>query len=67
MCRTTGVTHFVDDRLDVLASLTTVSHRFLFVGGLGTGRSSPLGVPAGITLGLNWKQMAAAIRVSIPR
>ncbi len=67
VCRTTGVTHFVDDRLDVLASLTTVSHRFLFVGGLGTGRSAPGDVPAGITLGLSWKQMAAAIRVSIPR
>lgn len=35
ICTRLGVTHFVDDRLDVLAALTTVEHRYLFTGGLG--------------------------------
>jgi hypothetical protein len=30
VCRRVGVTHFVDDRVDVLAALTTVSNRYLF-------------------------------------
>ena len=32
ICRELGVTHFVDDRLEVLSYLTTVPHRFLFRG-----------------------------------
>jgi hypothetical protein len=30
ICRKLGITHFIDDRLDVLLSLQTVPHRFLF-------------------------------------
>ena len=30
ICQTCGVTHFVDDRLEVLSHLVTVPHRFLF-------------------------------------
>jgi hypothetical protein len=30
ICKRLGVTHFVDDRLDVLGHLATVPHRFLF-------------------------------------
>ncbi|GAA1594426.1 hypothetical protein [Actinoplanes couchii] len=30
VCRRLGITHFVDDRPDVLACLETVEHRFLF-------------------------------------
>lgn len=30
ICQRLGVTHFVDDRLEVLGRLTTVEHRFLF-------------------------------------
>lgn len=30
ICRKLGITHFVDDRLDVLLSLKSVPHRFLF-------------------------------------
>jgi hypothetical protein len=30
ICKRLGVTHFIDDRLDVLEYLTTVRHRFLF-------------------------------------
>lgn len=36
LCRQLGVTHFVDDRLDVLEHLDgVVEHRILFLGGLG--------------------------------
>ncbi|GLW30355.1 hypothetical protein [Actinoplanes regularis] len=35
VCQRLGVTHFVDDRLDVLAHLETVEHRYLFRGGTG--------------------------------
>lgn len=35
ICARLGVTHFVDDRVDVLTALTTVEHRYLFTGGLG--------------------------------
>jgi hypothetical protein len=33
VCARLGITHFVDDRLDVLGYLTTVEHRYLFTGG----------------------------------
>lgn len=33
--REAGITHFVDDRLDVLGHLESVDHRYLFLGGLG--------------------------------
>ena len=30
ICKRLGVTHFIDDRMDVLTHLTSVPHRFLF-------------------------------------
>ena len=30
ICKRLGITHFIDDRLEVLGYLTTVPHRFLF-------------------------------------
>ena len=30
ICKGLGVTHFIDDRVDVLVQLTSVPHRFLF-------------------------------------
>lgn len=33
ICEELGVTHFIDDRLDVLQHLTTVQHRVWFTGG----------------------------------
>jgi len=30
ICKRLGVTHFIDDRMDVLVHLTSVPHRFLF-------------------------------------
>lgn len=35
ICRRLGVSHFVDDRRDVLDHLGDVRHRYLFVGGVG--------------------------------
>ncbi len=32
ICQELGITHFVDDRLEVLSHLTTVPHKFLFQG-----------------------------------
>lgn len=32
ICKELGITHFVDDRLEVLSHLTTVPHHFLFQG-----------------------------------
>ncbi|MBI2048098.1 MAG: hypothetical protein HYT27_03075, partial [Parcubacteria group bacterium] len=32
LCHELGITHFVDDRLEVLGFMTTVPHRFLFRG-----------------------------------
>ena len=65
VCRRTRMTHFVHDRLDVLQNLTTVSHRFLFVGGLGSVGRAAKDVPPGVTVGQTWPQLAAAIRVSL--
>jgi hypothetical protein len=67
VCRRLGVTHFIDDRLDVLQALTTVSHRYFFVGGLGSQTRPLTDVPAGITRRDTWPQLAASIRASLPR
>ncbi|OHV34131.1 MULTISPECIES: hypothetical protein [Pseudofrankia] len=32
VCARLGITHFIDDRLDVLVHMTTVPHRYLFLG-----------------------------------
>ena len=40
ICERLGVTHFIDDRLDVLAHLASVDRRYLFTGGLG-GHDAP--------------------------
>ncbi len=67
VCRRAGVTHFVDDRLDVLEALTTVSHRYLFLGGLGSVGRVPSRKPHGIVLAHTWPQLASQIRVSVPQ
>lgn len=66
VCTRLGVTHFVDDRLDVLEALTTVSHRYFFVGGLGSQTRPLTDVPAGIKSIETWPHLAAAIRASLP-
>lgn len=49
ICARLGITHFVDDRLDVLRALAFVPWRYLFTGGLGR-HAPPAVVPAGTTV-----------------
>jgi hypothetical protein len=55
ICERLGVTHFIDDRMEVLVHLTSVQHRFLF------GPQSP-GVDAkGVLRTETWAEVAAAL------
>ena len=56
IARALGLTHFVDDRLDILVSLEEVTHRYLF----GPGDTEP---PIGIQRVDTWDDAAAAIFV----
>jgi hypothetical protein len=58
-----GITHFVDDRLDVLGHLATVAHRYLFTGGLGDGRP-PAEVPPWATVANTWSELVDQIQWS---
>src|SRR6266571_7170723 len=40
VCAGLGVTHFVDDRVDVLVHMTTVAHRYLFLGDTAAGAAT---------------------------
>ncbi len=60
ICERFGVSHFVDDRLDVLDVLTTVRFRYLFTGGLGA-NDPPESVPAGIEMVDNWVDLRRQI------
>ncbi|WP_344533547.1 hypothetical protein [Streptomyces albiaxialis] len=63
VCARLGVTHFVDDRLDVLARLTTVAHRLLFTGGLGDlAPPDPGRVPSWATVTETWPETVTAVR-----
>lgn len=64
VCRKLAITHFVDDRLDVLTHLGTVAHRYLFTGGLGT-NSAPVHVPRDIPVHQSWPRLASAIRATV--
>ncbi len=59
VCERLGITHFVDDHLDVLAYLTSVQHRHLFLGG----RDEPPGsdVPEWATVTHDWAELAAIL------
>jgi hypothetical protein len=61
LCRKLGITHFVDDRLDVLLYLDTVEHRYLFVGGLGR-HPPPAQVPEEVSEVSSWPDLVAQIR-----
>lgn len=63
LCRKLGITHFVDDRIDVLLHLDTVEHRYLFVGGLGR-HPPPASVPSEISVVSSWPDLAAQIKAS---
>jgi hypothetical protein len=64
LCAKYGVTHFVDDRLDVLASLDCVPHRYLFTGGLG-GHAMPSDVPSDVEVVDGWLALEATIGRSL--
>jgi hypothetical protein len=60
ICEELGVTHFVDDRLSVLEHLASVSHRYLFIGGLGP-HSPPGEIPSWATASDRWTDLARLI------
>ena len=55
ICKRLGVTHFIDDRMDVLVHLTSVRHRFLF-GPQKAGVNSE-----GVVRAESWAEIAAAL------
>lgn len=60
ICAELGLTHFIDDRLDVLEHLehvTSMRHRLLFVGGLPSARRRE-SLPEGITVVESWPDVA---------
>lgn len=60
ICQQLGVTHFIDDRLDVLWHLTTVDQRYLFVGGLGD-HEPPTQVPEWATVIDTWSRLVGPL------
>src|SRR5262249_27513350 len=60
VCERLGVTHFVDDRLDVLAYLETVEHRYLFTGGC-AGQAAVTEMPDWVTVATTWTQLTALL------
>lgn len=60
VCDQLGVTHFVDDRLDVLGHLTSVDRRYLFTGGLGE-HEPPGIVPRGVIVVDAWSRLVGLI------
>lgn len=61
VCVRLGVTHFVDDRVDVLAHLTSVGHRYLFTGGL-VDLEVPAEVPSWATVADTWAALVEAMQ-----
>lgn len=61
LCRRFEITHFIDDRLDVLLNLDSVDHRYLFTGGLGLHQPPKL-VPAEILVASTWPTLLTFIR-----
>ena len=60
VCDQLGVTHFVDDRLDVLGHLTSVDRRYLFTGGLGE-HEPPGAVPDGVIVVGTWSRLVGLL------
>lgn len=60
ICERLGVTHFIDDRVDVLDFLTTVPNRYLFLGGLGEAEP-PREIPEWATVAHTWDELTVAI------
>ena len=66
VCVSLGVTHFVDDRLDVLEALGSVANQYLFTGGQVGAASAPK-VPKRFVLAQTWPGLVARIRESVGR
>ena len=64
ICADLGITHFVDDRPDVLDALTTVTHRYLFVGGFGA-NPVPNYDPRRHTITSDWDDLTRRITTSL--
>jgi hypothetical protein len=60
VCSRLGLTHFVDDHLDVLSHLTNVEHRYLFLGGAGRD-TERVAVPSGVTRVVSWDELVRAL------
>jgi hypothetical protein len=64
VCTEIGITHFVDDLLEVLVHLTTVPHRYLFTGGLGH-NTPPACVPGWAVTATGWPQLVELLRADL--
>jgi hypothetical protein len=63
LCERLGVTHFVDDRREVLDTLASVPNRFLFTGGLGD--VAPDQPSLGVAVAGSWPELACMLRMSV--
>lgn len=66
VCERLGVTHFVDDRVDVLQHLVTVDRRYLFTGGLGE-HEPPRSVPGGVIVVDVWPRLVGLLERDLDR
>jgi hypothetical protein len=64
ICARLGVTHFIDDRPDVLQHLTTVPHQFLFLGGLGH-HLPPASTPPKVHRVSTWPELVTKIERTV--
>lgn len=64
ICQRLAITHFVDDRVDVLDHLVTVDHKVLFTGGLGV-HEPPASVSAGIVVAESWPAAITLIAATL--
>jgi hypothetical protein len=62
ICRKLGITHFIDDRVDVLQSLKSVPHRFLLDSSSRTSdRPSCAGSPNAIRIASRWSEIGEVL------
>jgi hypothetical protein len=64
VCEQLGITHFVDDRLDVLEHLRSVDRRYLFTGGLGS-NEQPRSIPDAVVHVDSWSRLTALLRAEV--
>ena len=64
LCFTLGISHFIDDRQDVLDALRSVPNRYLFTGGRLAG-AAPVRAPSRFVVVDSWPEVVARIRGSL--